>query len=139
VAGAWRFLNRDPASARPAVGGGRLTLLLSSEGEARSPALSADGKMIAYIASDGDTVNLYVRRVAGGERIRLTDDAAFKDDPSFSPDGDRIAFARRRPDATTYEICVIPALGGRATPVIADGRAPVWSPDGAHLAVILAR
>ena len=62
-------------------------MLLSSEGEARSPALSADGKMIAYIASDAGNVNLYVRRVAGGERIRLTDDSAFKDDPSFSPDG----------------------------------------------------
>src|SRR5207247_2313714 len=102
------------------VGGGRLALLLSSEGEARSPALSADGKMIAYIAGDAGKVHLYVSRVAGGERIRLTDDSALKDDPAFSPDGDRIAFSRRRPDATRPEICLIPALGGRAVPVIPD-------------------
>ena len=121
------------------VGGGRLALLLSSEGEARSPALSADGKMIAYIASDAGKVNLYVSRVAGGERIRLTDDAALKDDPAFSPDGDRIAFSRRRPDATRPEICLIPALGGRAVPVIPDARTPVWSPDGTRLAFIQVR
>src|SRR5437870_718459 len=121
------------------VGGGRLALLLSSEGEARSPALSADGKMIAYIAGDAGNVNLYVRRVAGGDRIRLTDDAALKDDPSFSPDGDRIAFARRRPDSTRPEICLIPALGGRAVPVIPDARTPAWSPDGTRLSFIQVR
>ncbi len=139
VAAGWRILTRDRASSRPAVGGGRLTLLLSSEGEARSPALSPDGKMIAYIGGESGNVNLYVRRVAGGERIRLTDDSTFKDDPSFSPDGDRIAFNRRRPEALRPEICLIPALGGRATPVIADGHTPAWSPDGTHIAFILTR
>ena len=135
----WRLLTRDRTPSPGPVGGGRLTMLLSSEGEARSPALSADGKMIAYIAGDAGSVNLYVRRVAGGERIRLTDDSAFKDDPSFSPDGERIAFARRRADAAKPEVCLIPALGGRATAVIADARTPVWSPDGARLALILVR
>ncbi len=34
---------------------------------------------------------------------------------------------------------MIPALGGTPIPVIAAGRAPVWSPDGTHLAFILSR
>jgi Tol biopolymer transport system component/serine/threonine protein kinase len=139
LAAGWLVLTRDRTPLPYTVGGGRLTLLLSSEGQARSPALSADGKMIAYIAGEADTVNLYVSRVAGGERIRLTDDSLLKNDPSFSPDGERIAFTRRRPDATGSEICVIPALGGRAIPVIADGYVPVWSPDGTRFAFILSR
>jgi eukaryotic-like serine/threonine-protein kinase len=139
LAAGWRVLTSDRTSSPNTVGGGRLTLLLSSEGQARSPALSADGKMIAYIAGQADSVNLYVSRVAGGERVRLTDDSALKDDPSFSPDGERVAFARQRPEAPRPEICVIPALGGTPIPVIAAGRAPAWSPDGTHLAFILSR
>src|SRR5205823_3443207 len=37
------------------------------------------------------------------------------------------------------EICVIPALGGRAVPVVADARTPAWSPDGARLAFVQLR
>ena len=76
-----------------------MTLLLSSEGEARAPALSPDGKIIAYIASEAGSVNLYVSRVAGGQHIGLTDDSAFEKSRSVVlPRRERIAFARQRPD-----------------------------------------
>jgi Tol biopolymer transport system component len=139
LAAGLRLLNRVRTPPVPLVGGGRLRLLVSSESEARDPALSPDGKMIAYIAGEAGHLDLYVRRVAGGEPVRLTDDSSAKDGPSFSPDGDRIAFGRHRPDAQTPEICVIPALGGRAIPVISDGDSPEWSPDGTRLAFVLDR
>ena len=138
VAGS-RFLNWVRTPPVPMVGGGRLSLLVSSENEVRDPALSPDGKMIAYIAGEAGHLDLYVSRVAGGERVRLTDDTSAKDQPSFSPDGDRIVFSRRRPDAQVREVCIIPTFGGRAIPVISDGESPVWSPDGSRLAFVLHR
>jgi Tol biopolymer transport system component/serine/threonine protein kinase len=140
LGGAWRVLTRDPVPSPAAIAGGRLTQLFSSEGNMDSPALSIDGKMIAYAAGESGRKDLFVSRVAGGERIRLTDDSALNNGyPSFSPDGDRIAFSRHRSDKIFSEICVIPAFGGIATPVIADGLAPVWSHDGTRLAFIHAR
>ena len=66
LAASFGVFPRFRASPSATVGGGRLALLLSSEGEARSPALSADGKTIAYIAGEAGKVNLYVSRVSGG-------------------------------------------------------------------------
>ncbi len=116
--------------------GGRLTLLVSSESQTSDPAISPDGKMIGYIALDQGRSDLFVSRVAGGERVRLTNDASRKAQPRFSPDGERIAFARLRADARAPEICVIPALGGEAVPLIEGAAEPAWSPDGGRIVFI---
>jgi Tol biopolymer transport system component/predicted Ser/Thr protein kinase len=119
------------------LGGGRLTLLVSSGGQASDPNLSPDGKMIVYVMEDQGRENLFVKRVAGGGRVQLTNDDARKFSPSFSPDGERIAFARLRRDSEVTEICLIPSLGGEVTPVIERAVAPTWSPDGTRLAFVL--
>ncbi|MBI3669281.1 MAG: serine/threonine-protein kinase, partial [Acidobacteria bacterium] len=128
--------NRELGSLASPAPGGRLTLLVSSEGEAKDPALSPDGKMIAYVAEDGGKLDLFVSRVAGGERVRLTSDAAHEARPAFSPDSEHVAFTRLRADASP-EICVIPSLGGEAVPVAAGALHPAWSPDGTRLAFVL--
>jgi dipeptidyl aminopeptidase/acylaminoacyl peptidase len=70
-----------------------------------SPRWSPDGTRIAFASNrDGDTAQLYVIPVDGGEAIKLT---SFKESPSeaaWSPDGTRIAFcARVRDDAYDEE------------------------------------
>jgi eukaryotic-like serine/threonine-protein kinase len=119
--------------------GGRLSLLVASDKEATDPAISPDGRMIAYVADDEGHEDLFVSRVAGGERVRLTSDSSGEANPKFSPDGERIAFTRLSRAADTTEICTIPTLGGEAVPVISDGIYPAWSPDGGHLAFVLRR
>ncbi len=119
--------------------GGQLSLLFSSEGEVENPAISADGKMLAFVAEEHGQWDLYSSRVRGGARVRLTNDTAREGAPTFSPDGDRIAFARRRSDTGQSEICIIPTLGGDVVPVIAGGANPSWSPDGNKLAYLLVR
>src|SRR5438093_683535 len=66
-----------------------LTRLTSDSGLTTDPALSPDGKLLAY-ASDrsGDgNLDIWLQQVGKGEVIRLTTDPADDREPSFSPDG----------------------------------------------------
>jgi Tol biopolymer transport system component len=129
----------EPAAAGNAIGGGRLTLLVSSTEEVHAPSLSPEGKMVVYVAEEGGRFDLYAGRVAGGDRIRLTDDDDREGWLAFSPDGEQIAYSRRRPGSDAPEVCIIPALGGEPKPVVPGAMSPAWSPDGRHLSVALAR
>jgi len=117
--------------------GGRLRLFLSTEGNLSGPALSPDGKMLAYVQGGGGKQDLYVSRLAGGEHLRLTNDGAQKDDPQFSPDGEKIAFVRYDANSNQPELSVIPALGGNVVPLLPWAENAAWSPDGTRLAFIV--
>jgi eukaryotic-like serine/threonine-protein kinase len=132
---AWNLWPRA-TPAGPTVGG-QLTRLLSSERQALEPVLSGDGSMLAYVAEDQNEVfDIFVSRVAGGDRVRITNDAARESHPRFSPDGNQVVFARRRPGERDPEICVVPSFGGQVSVVVANAGQPVWSPDAARLAFI---
>jgi serine/threonine protein kinase len=117
--------------------GRKLRLFLSSEDDVGGPALSPDGKMVAYVRNSNGRDDLYVSRVAGGEHVRLTNDDSRKEAPQFSPDGEKIVFVRQTANSVQAELCLIPALGGDVVPLISGAQAPAWSPDGSRLAFIL--
>ncbi len=126
-----------PAWPATAAGGGRLTLVESSERRAFDPALSLDGKMVTYVVETAPRqLDLFVARVAGGARVQLTNDAAREEHPRFSPDGERIVFARRRSADGIPEICIVPTFGGDPAVVVVNAVEPVWSPDSKRLLFI---
>jgi eukaryotic-like serine/threonine-protein kinase len=116
--------------------GGKLRQLLATQKNILGPGLSPDAKMLAYVEQGENGDDLYVTRVAGGERMKLTTDASRKGEPVFSPDGERIAFARMLNGQTEGEICAIATLGGDIFTVVQGGSMPAWSPDGSHLTFV---
>jgi serine/threonine protein kinase/Tol biopolymer transport system component len=110
-----------------------LTRLTGDTGLSGAPALSRDGKLVAYSSDrslDGER-DLYIKQVAGGQPIRLTSDGAGNTTPDFSPDGSRIVFRSNRDGGGIYEI---PAFGGEVRLLARDGLNPKFSPDGSQVA-----
>ena len=106
-------------------------------GNARQPALSADGDRVAFIAGEGSSFGVYTALVGGENSIRLTNNRGDRF-PAWSPDGRQMAFYRYS-DAG-ISIYTIPALGGMEHRIWqgptntwgTDGLA--WSPDGETIA-----
>ena len=94
-----------------------------------TPAISQDGKLVAY-ASDrsGDkNLDIWAQQIGGGEPIRLTNDPADDTEPDFSPDGTHIVFRSDRDGGGIY---IVPTTGGEQRRIADGGRRPQYSPDG---------
>src|SRR5262249_16946960 len=76
-------------------------------------------------------LDIWVQQLAGGEPIRLTNDPADDREPSFSPDGSKIAFRSDRQGGGIY---VVSTLGGAEQKIAEHGKNPRFSPDGRWIA-----
>lgn len=103
-----------------------------------SPALSPDGKLLAFCWTGGtrDAINIFVRQVDVGTPVRLTSAIGRDAEPAWSPNGQFIAFVRHDPKGVAGGIYRIPALGGAEELLLAatDIGDLTWSPDGNTLA-----
>jgi tricorn protease-like protein len=84
------------------------------------------------VDEDAELNEIYVMNSDGSEQTRLTDNNVNDYDPSWSPDGEKIAFV------SNGGIYVMNADDGsdvtRLTDNAADDRFPSWSPDGEKIA-----
>jgi DNA-binding winged helix-turn-helix (wHTH) protein len=126
---AWFVLKHGAPGSTPMHAPVRLT---SDSGLTMTPAISSDGKLIAYASdrSGEGSLDIWVQQ-AGGKPIRLTHHPADDYDPSFSPDGLTIVFRSERDGGGIYGIST---LGGEERKVVSGGRRPKISPDGKWIA-----
>lgn len=95
------------------------------------PTLAPDGRSFVYASRANGNWDLYLQRVGGRNATLLTPDTASEESqPSFSPNGDRIAFRSSREPAGIY---VMEATGENVRLVVPEGFHPSWSPDGKEL------
>jgi Tol biopolymer transport system component len=97
------------------------------------PALSPDGRSVAFVSNRDGKYNIYVGLISGGNLVQITHESNLVSRPRYSPDGTTITFSRLN-SSGIWDIWEVPALGGTPRRLILNAMAADWSPDGRSLA-----
>ena len=108
--------------------------LTPDEQAARTRAIAqarANGRLLTVFDRDGKVLNTV------GERDLYNQ-------PSLSPDGNRIVVIKQDPEKETAEVWVMDVATGKGIQITSSQpreptQAPVWSPDGSHVAYVAQR
>lgn len=116
--------------------GAELTRLTISPSQDGWPVWTPDGTGIVFVSTRTDRAQLYRMDASGGNVEWLLTSNTADTEPTVASGSGRIAFSAQTPDGNA-EIYVVDRIGfppRQLTAVSGLNTAPVWSPDGTHLA-----
>ena len=103
-----------------------------------TPAISPDGKWIAFASNRAGVWDLYLLELSTGELSRLTNTPEYDAAPSWSPDGLWLSYESYVDD--NLELFILPVAGDqspiRLTEDPAADFSPAWSPGGRQIAFV---
>jgi Tol biopolymer transport system component len=105
---------------------------LTYSGHDRAPAVSPDGRTVAFASDRDGQPRIWLKQLAGGGEAALTSgpDAL----PRFSSDGSMLLFTRREGGhSSLYRTGIV---GGEARKLVDDAAEGDWSPDGKQIVVL---
>src|SRR5207247_3881940 len=121
-----------PVLARPTrevVALGKVTQITFEPGLEIEPAISPDGKLVAYAAGPLSTTRIYVLQPGGRPVALIADSGPPQRRPLWSPDGTRILFE------TDADLFLVPSLGGIPRLMPKPAYSPRWPPEGGKVAM----
>jgi len=111
---------------------------LTASGKALLPAISRDGKFVAYVAEDDGLQSLWVRQAPTNSSAQIVAPAEVVfAGATFSLDDSLIYYVARRKGEDLNKLYQIPLLGGAAREIMANVDSPVtFSPNGQYFAFV---
>ncbi|MFM8319633.1 MAG: TolB family protein [Chloroflexota bacterium] len=123
-----------------------LLRLTAGDWDDRAPALSPDGRRLAFASNRDGAWDLYSLALDSGQVERLTDTPAYDGHPSWSPDGLWMAYESYVTDGAgggSLEVFIRPLDGSQDAIALTSDPGPdfdpAWSPGGRKLAFVSLR
>jgi len=115
------------------------TRLTSGEWSDIAPAISPNGKSLAFASNRGGYWDIYTLDLQSGQVSQLTNTPEYDSSPSWSPDGAFIAYETYRNGS--LDIAILSLSNPGQKPIIltdepASDHSPAWAPNGRQIAFI---